>query len=253
MLKNRVIPCLLLDRRRLVKTTKFSRPKYVGDPVNAIKVFNEKEVDELVVLDIGASRRRADPDYEIIGQFAEECFMPLCYGGGVSTLEQAQRLFGLGIEKVCLQTAAMQGLDLIGQIANQYGRQSVVVSIDVKTGWLGTKKLYSAARRRTVAKSWAEHLQTVVAAGAGEIMLMSVDRDGTFSGIDTDLIKLATALVDTPIIAAGGVGSLEHIRTAVDAGASAVGVGSFFVLYGPHRAVLITYPKYAELTALLGS
>jgi imidazole glycerol-phosphate synthase subunit HisF len=252
MLRNRVIPGLLLRDGGLVKTLRFANPKYVGDPINAIRIFNDKEVDELMVLDITASRERREPDFALIEQFAGECFMPLCYGGGVRSVEQARRLFALGVEKVCLQTAAFEDVSLIGRIAERFGSQSVLASIDVKQGLFGGRQLYSSATGRTLAKPWLEQVRAMVEAGAGEIVLNAVDRDGVMRGMDLDLIREASAAVPVPLIAAGGAGSLSDIRAAVDAGANAVAVGAFFVFSGPHRAVLITYPSYRELEAILG-
>jgi cyclase len=250
MLKNRVIPCLLLRNGGLVKTLKFSDPKYVGDPINAIRIFNDKEVDELMVLDITASKENKEPNYDLIEQFASECFMPLCYGGGIKTKEQAQRIFTLGVEKVCIQTAALDNMKLVSDLAAQYGNQSILVSIDVKKDWLGKAKLYSAATGKTLSKNWVEHMNDAIKAGAGEIVLNAVDRDGTLKGMDLDLIKQASKVIGVPLVAVGGAGSLQDIKAAIDAGASAVSAGAFFVFQGPHRAVLITYPRYKELEQL---
>ena len=252
MLRTRVIPALLVDNGGLVKTLKFGAPKYVGDPINAIRIFNDKEVDELMVLDIAASKRGGEPDYELIEQFAGECFMPLCYGGGVRTLEQARRLFALGVEKVSLQSAVLDDVRLVSEIADSFGSQAVVASVDVKRNWLGRPMLYRSAQARTDARPWLEHLRRLVDAGAGEIVLNAVDRDGTMAGMDQDLIRKASEAVTVPLIAIGGAGSLADIKGAVDAGASAVAAGAFFVFHGPHRAVLITYPQYDELEKLLG-
>ena len=253
MLKHRVIPCLLLRDGGLVKTTRFSNPKYVGDPINAIRIFNEKEVDELMVLDIAASKHNREPEYELIEHFAGECFMPLCYGGGVRNVEQADRLFSLGVEKICLQTAALNDLSLISRLADRFGSQSILVSVDVKGTFWGNKKLYMSARGKTHTESWSSFMQRAVAAGAGEIVLNSVDRDGTMGGVDVGMISQASNSIFVPLIAIGGVGSLEDISVAVSAGASAVAAGAFFVYHGPHRAVLITYPDYRVLEQLLGT
>jgi cyclase len=252
MLKSRVIPCLLLQDRGLVKTLQFEKPKYVGDPINAIRIFNDKEVDELIVLDINASKERRDPDYAMIESFASECFMPLCYGGGIRTVHQAKQLFTLGIEKICLQTAALDDPTIITSIADTFGSQSVVVSIDVKKNWLGEHKLYRAVDCKKVNLPWFQHLQQMVNAGVGEVIVNSVDLDGTMSGVDLDLIREAASMTSIPMIAMGGVGRLSDIKAAIQAGASAVSVGAFFVFHGPHRAVLITYPDYQELENLLG-
>jgi len=252
MLKHRVIPALLLHRDGLVKTRKFADPTYVGDPLNAIKIFNEKEVDELLLLDISATREGRGPDFDLIADFATECFMPFGYGGGVSTLEHAERLFRLGVEKVCLQTATRQDLGLVEQIASRYGSQAVVGSVDVKTDWKGTPQLYWAADRTTDG-DLKGHLDRLQSAGVGEIVLNSVDRDGMMSGMDLKLIRRVANDLKVPLVALGGVGELDHIRQAIDAGASAVAAGSFFVFHGKHRAVLITYPAYGALEALLST
>lgn len=247
MLKHRIIPCLLLSNGGLVKTLKFKEPKYVGDPINAIRIFNEKEVDELMVLDIVASKAGCEPDFELIEQFASECFMPLCYGGGIRTLEQARRLFSLGVEKVCLQSAAIESPDLITRIAEHYGSQAVVVSADVKKGLFGKNKLYDSRTGKSLDMSVGEYLDLCVEAGAGEVLLNSVDRDGTMEGMDLNLIRETATRLSLPLIATGGAGSLSDMKSAVEAGASAVAAGAFFVFHGPHRAVLITYPQYDEL------
>jgi cyclase len=253
MLKNRVIPSLLLKNGGLVKTTKFKDPKYVGDPINAIKIFNEKQVDELMVLDITASKEGREPNYSLIEQFAGECFMPLAYGGGIRTVEQAKRLFASGVEKICLQTAALENLALVTELAERFGSQSVMVSIDIKKNWLGSPQVYSASREKVIVTNWLELLHQLIEAGAGEVLLNAVDKDGTLSGPDLDLIQKASKAVQVPLIAVGGISSLEDIKAAINVGASGVAAGAFFVYYGPHRAVLITYPKYEELENLLKS
>ena len=252
MLKHRVIPCLLLRNGGLVKTTKFADPKYVGDPINAIRIFNDKQVDELTVLDITASKERREPNYGLIEQFAGECFMPLCYGGGVSSVEQARQLFALGVEKVCLQTAVLDDPSLLTQLADRFGSQSVLVSIDIKRNWLGKPRLYSCTNQTILRKPWLTHLSDAVQAGAGEVIINSVDRDGTMRGVDVDLICEASNSVYVPLIALGGVGCLADMKQAVESGASAVAAGAFFVFHGPHRAVLITYPRRQELEILFG-
>lgn len=253
MLKCRVIPALLLRDGGLVKTCQFKDARYVGDPINTIRIFNEKEVDELMLLDISATKKNKEPNYELIEHIAGECFMPLCYGGGIRSIEQARRLFSLGVEKVCIQSAAINDLSVISQIADRFGSQSVVVSVDVKKNWLGKYKLYSAAKGESLGQSWIEFMCNAITAGAGEVVLNAVDRDGMMYGMDLTLIKEAAAAVPVPLIALGGVGCLADVKSAVDAGASAVAAGAFFVFHGPHRAVLITYPNYSELELLLAS
>lgn len=251
MLKHRIIPCLLLKDGGLVKTVKFENPKYVGDPINAIRIFNDKEVDELMVIDIMATKERREPDFALIEQFAGECFMPLCYGGGINSVDQVKRLFSLGVEKVCLQSAAFDNPSLITDIASRFGSQSVLVSVDVKKNWLDKSKVYQAATGNTVSQGLNIHLNRLVEAGAGEIVLNAVDRDGVMGGMDIELINKVSSILSVPLIALGGVGSLNDIKAAILSGASAVAAGSFFVFQGPHRAVLITYPKYKELENLL--
>lgn len=253
MLKHRVIPALLLRNGGLVKTLKFKAPKYVGDPINAIRIFNDKEVDELMVLDITASKERREPNYALIEEFAGECFMPLTYGGGVISVEQAARIFSLGVEKVCLQTAALANPKLVTQLAERFGSQSVVVSVDVKRNWLGKPQVYGSAQGKALTESWLPMAQRLVNAGAGEVLLNAVDRDGTLGGSDLELVREAGAVLSVPLIAVGGVASMSDIKALVDAGASAVAAGAFFVFHGPHRAVLITYPRYHELEALFAN
>ena len=251
MLNNRVIPCLLLKNGGLVKTQKFGNPKYVGDPVNAIRIFNEKEVDELLILDIDASKNGSGPNYNLISQFAGECFMPLTYGGGIHTVDQAKKLFAIGIEKVCLQTAVLKDLSIITEITKKFGSQSVVISVDIKKNWFGKYCIYSASDKKKLSMDLYTYISSVVSAGAGEIVVNFVDRDGMMNGMELAFISELSKIVSVPLIAMGGVGSLLHIKQAIQAGANAVAVGSFFVFHGPHRAVLITYPKYTQLTELL--
>lgn len=250
MLTHRVIPCLLLSRGGLVKTTKFAHPKYVGDPINAVRIFNEKEVDELMVLDIDATKEKRGPDFSLIDQLASECFMPLCYGGGIRDMGDAKTLFSLGVEKISLQSIIAHNPNLIRQIADRYGEQAVVVSIDIKSNWFGTPRLFNHAHIKFPSDNWRDVLILAVKMGAGEILLNSVDRDGMQKGMDLNLIKEASKSVNVPLIAIGGVGSLSDIKAATVAGASAVAAGAFFVFQGPHRAVLITYPRYEELQDL---
>uniref|UniRef100_UPI004057576E AglZ/HisF2 family acetamidino modification protein n=1 Tax=Candidatus Electronema sp. TaxID=2698783 RepID=UPI004057576E len=250
MLKHRVIPALLLKNAGLVKTLQFKNPKYVGDPINAIRIFNDKEVDELMVLDITASKEQQEPNYALIEQFAGECFMPLAYGGGIKTVAQAQQLFSIGVEKICIQSAVLNNPHLVTELAEQFGSQSIIVSIDIKRNWLGKAQIYDATTGKTLAGAWQTQLQALVAAGAGEVLLNAVDKDGTLSGSDLELIRQASQHLEVPLVAVGGISSLSDIKAAVDAGASAVAAGAFFVFHGPHRAVLITYPKYYELENL---
>lgn len=243
----RVIPVLLLSDGGLVKTTQFKKPKYVGDPTNAIKIFNEKEVDELIVLDISAAKNGKGPDYNTIDLFASECFMPLCYGGGISSLAQAEKIFDLGIEKVSIQSSALKDLSLVEKIANKYGSQSVVFSLDIGKSFWGAKKLYNSATRKLEKLDYKDFLKDVVNAGAGEVVVNSVYNEGQRQGYDLGLIEEVSRTIPVPIVAMGGAGSLQDFRAAVDSGASAVAAGTFFVFSGPHKAVLISYPKPSQI------
>lgn len=247
----RIIPCLLISGNGLVKTYKFKNEKYVGDPINAIRIFNQKEVDELVVLDIKASSRKEGPNFKLIEQIASECFMPLCYGGGIRDMSDVDNLFSLGIEKVSLQSILASNPALIEQIACKYGQQSVVVSLDIKYNFFKRPRVFSKNNFHFFnSKNLKIFIENASNYGAGEILMNCVDKDGTMLGMDYDLINEVSCLTDLPLIAVGGVGSLSHIRSAVDSGASAVGVGSYFVFQGPHKAVLITYPNQSEIKIL---
>lgn len=252
MLKIRVIPCLLLLAEGLVKTTKFDRPQYVGDPINAVRIFNEKEVDELVFLDIAATRDGREPNYELVRNIASEAFMPLAYGGGINSVDQVKRLCSIGIEKVLINSAAITDIGLIEKAASVVGSQSIVVSIDVKKGLFGGHTVYACSGSVNTRLNPISHAQRVEAAGAGEILLTSIDRDGTGTGYDLDLIKQVAAAVSIPVIACGGAGSIDDFVRAKSHGASAVAAGSLFVFHGKHRAVLITYPEYSVLERVLG-
>lgn len=252
MLKHRVIPALLLSEGGLVKTKKFKDARYVGDPINAIRIFNEKEVDELMVLDILASKNRQEPDYSLIELFAGECFMPLCYGGGVKNISQAEKIFELGVEKISLQSGVMARGVLVSDIAKKFGSQSVVVSVDLKYDWLGKPKLYDSSLKKIAKKNWKDFVKEAVDRGAGELLINIVDKDGTKQGYDLAVIEEISSMVSIPVIALGGAGEIGDFKKAVNAGAAAVAAGAMFVLHGPHDAVLITYPSYVELENFLG-
>jgi cyclase len=251
MLKTRVMPCLLLDGRRLVKTIKFKDPNYVGDPVNAIMIYNEKEVDELIFLDINATELGKEPPYEVISKIATECFMPFTYGGGVKTVDQMKKIFGMGVEKMAINSQAVEEPTLITRAAELFGSQSVVASIDVKKIWAGGYKVFVKGGTKNTGLdpvSWSREVERL---GAGEILLTSIDRDGTYEGYDIDLIRKVSSAVSVPVIACGGAGCIEDFRKAVDAGASAVAAGSMVVYHGPARGVLINFPFRNELERIL--
>jgi cyclase len=248
MLKVRVIPVLLLRQRGLVKSIRFKDHIYVGDPVNAIRIFNEKEVDELVVLDIDCSRQGAEPNYDLIRDFASECFMPLSYGGGIQSAAQARRLFGIGVEKVIVNQQTLSNPQLVREIADIAGSSSAVVCIDVKKTLFGGYRVYDHKTGKTTNIDPRAHAESLAKLGAGEVIVNSVDCDGMREGYDLELIRQVAQAVDVPVIACGGAGKLQHMVDAVkQGGASAVAAGSMFVFHGKWRAVLITYPNYDEL------
>lgn len=252
MLRARVIPCLLLRNAGLFKTVRFGAPKYLGDPINAVKIFNEKEVDELVVFDIEASKRGVEPNYDLLADIASECFMPLCYGGGVSSVEQALRIVQLGIEKIAVNSAALSNPGLVAELSDVLGAQSVVAGMDVKSDWLGRYRVFDASSGKLTDRTPEAYAEKLACTGAGEIFLNSVDRDGTRQGYDLKLIGKVSKAVSVPVIACGGGGGTGDFVPAIAAGASAVAAGSQFVFQGRHRAVLISYPPYKELERLLG-
>ena len=244
MYRARIIPCLLISGNGLVKTRKFKDPIYIGDPVNAMRIFSEKEVDEIVVLDIDASRQQQEPNYELIAEMAGEAFMPMAYGGGIRTLDQVRKLIRSGIEKVVINTAATESTDLIRVVADIYGSQAVVGAVDVKKTLFGGYRVVTKSATVDSGLDLYVHLQQLIAAGVGEIFVNSVDRDGMMAGYDLPLIRSVTQNVNVPVVACGGAGTIEHLSQGVnEGGASAVAAGSMFVFYGKHRAVLINYPK----------
>lgn len=255
MLRPRVIPCLLVHNGGLVKTVGFKEPKYVGDPVNAVKIFNEKEADELVVLDIDATTQRAEPNFRLIAQFAAECRMPLCYGGGIKTVEQAQRIIGLGVEKIAISSAAIENPQLIGMIAQAVGGQSVVVVLDVrKRPDDGNYEVFTHNGRKGTGKSPIEIARQVEALGAGEIVINSIDHDGQMKGYDLVLAAKLRTAITLPMTVLGGAGSLDDIGQLVaSCGVVGAAAGSLFVFKGIYRAVLISYPNLRQKEEVLRS
>ncbi|UCD17685.1 MAG: imidazole glycerol phosphate synthase subunit HisF [Candidatus Zixiibacteriota bacterium] len=243
MLQVRVIPCLLLRDGSLVKTVKFKDPGYIGDPVNAIKIYNEKEVDELIFLDITASRERRSPRFDTVREIADECFMPLTYGGGIRTVDDIREIFNIGAEKVCLNTAALHNPDFIGEAAATFGNQSIVVSIDVKKAFRGKYEVYNHVTGKSANIDAVDFAVKAEHLGAGELLVTSVDKEGTWEGYDVELLKKITSCVSVPVIANGGAGSIEDFARAVTAGgASAVAAGSMVVYQKKDLGVLINFP-----------
>ena len=243
MIRPRIIPCLLLRGHGLVKTKKFKDPVYIGDPVNTVRIFNDKEADELIILDIDASREGREPNYELIAEIAGECFMPIAYGGGIKTLAQATKLIRCGVEKVVINSASVDRIGVIKEIAEIFGSQAVVGGIDVHRSLLGDYRVVIKSGTVSTKINPEEHAFALALAGAGEIFLNSIEHDGGMEGYDLKLIKKVAESVSVPIVACGGAGSLDHLRDALlQGGASAVAAGSMFVFHGKHKAVLINYP-----------
>lgn len=244
MLLPRIIPCLLIRKRGLVKTVGFKDAKYVGDPVNAVRIFNEKEVDELMVLDIDATAEGREPDYELIGQLAAECRMPLCYGGGVRDSTQVERIVGLGVEKVAMSTAAVEHPEIIVRAGEAVGSQSIVVVLDVRRSTAGTYEVFTRNGTRASGRSPVDLAIEVEKWGAGEVVVNSIDRDGAMKGYDLDLVRLVRRQIGVPMTCLGGAGSLQDIRQVIsEHGAIGAAAGSLFVFKGIYRAVLINYPN----------
>ncbi len=242
MLRSRVIPCLLIHKKGLVKTVKFKNPKYVGDPINAVKIFNEKEVDELIILDIDATVNNTEPDYKMISYLAAECRMPLCYGGGIKTVEQAQHIIKLGVEKVALSSAVIEDLSLLKTISQTIGQQSVVAVIDVKKSLFGKYEVYTHSGAKKINKGFKNLIQDIEEAGVGEIVINSIDNDGVMKGVDLSLTDLVREAVSVPLTFLGGVGSIADIVGLIARyKIIGVAVGSFFVFKGRYKAVLISY------------
>lgn len=251
MKRVRVIPVLLIQKGGLVKSACFKDHKYVGDPINAVRIFNEKEVDELVLLDISATSEKRAPNLPQIIEIASEAFMPVAYGGGISSIDQVEQLIKGGVEKVVLNSAAFTNPELISRAAAYVGSQSVVVSVDVKKNIWGKRKVFVQNGNKNTNMDPVEYAKRAEQLGAGELILMSIDKDGTFTGYDLDLIKTVSNAVSIPVVAIGGAASLDDFVQAIHSGASAVAAGSQFVFQRPHRAVLISYPSQAELRTKL--
>lgn len=250
MYHNRLIPCLLLDNGKLVKTVQFRKPVYVGDPINAVKIYNDREVDELVFLDIHATRTHRRPDFEYLSKITEQCFMPLCYGGGITSLEDIGMLFRIGFEKVSINAAALEHPELIQEAAAVYGSQSIVGAMDVGKNLFGKAVVKTENGNHGTRYGPGEYARRLEDAGAGEIFLNSIIQDGMMNGYDYELIREVSESVQVPVIACGGAGSLQDCRKAIDSGASAAAAGSIFVFWGVNKAVLINYPNSAQTAEL---
>jgi len=252
MLRPRIIPCLLVRDKGLVKTVQFKEHKYIGDPINAVRIFNEKESDELMVIDIDATRDNREPDYKMIENLAAECRMPLCYGGGVKTVEQAQRIFSLGVEKIAISSAAVSNPGLVAEIARRVGSQSVVVVLDVKKKLFGGYELYTHNGKKATGKSPFEFAARMEELGAGEIVINSIDQDGMMKGYDMNLVEKIRKSITLPLTVLGGAGSLADIGKLISGyGVIGAAAGSLFVFKGIYKAVLINYPNWQEKDKLI--
>lgn len=251
MLRPRVIPSLLLQDNGLVKTVNFKNPKYVGDPINAVRIFNEKEVDELAIFDIDATSKGLEPNYSLIERIANQSRMPLCYGGGVKTVEQAQKIFGLGIEKIALSSAVLENPQLITQIAERVGSQSVIVVLDVKKKLFGGYEVFTHNGKKGTGINPMKFVEEAQRLGAGEIIINSIDQDGVMKGYDLGLIDKIREKISLPLTVLGGAGSLSDIKEVIDKhGIIGVAAGSLFVFKGIYKAVLINYPSFEEKEGL---
>jgi imidazole glycerol-phosphate synthase subunit HisF len=247
----RIIPCLLLRNNGLVKTVKFKESTYIGDPINTVKIFNEKEVDEIFFLDIDATKTNKEPPYELIRNIASECFMPFAYGGGIQSIRQIEKIIKSGAEKIIINSQAFLQRNFIKEAVHQFGSSTIAVSIDVKKEFLKGNTVYIKGGSQSTGKTPVEYVKEIENYGAGEILINSIDRDGVMEGYDIELIKSVTQSIRIPVIACGGAGKLSDFRSAIEeGGASAAAAGSYFVFHGKRRAVLITYPSYSEISKL---
>jgi imidazole glycerol-phosphate synthase subunit HisF len=247
MRRIRVIPSLLIDNLKLVKTKQFKNPIYIGDPINAVKIFNEKEVDELVLLDITATNQKQPPNFQLISQIITEAFMPIGYGGGISNMNDIESLFRLGVEKVIMNAATISNPNLVKEAAKRYGNQSIVASIDVKKNFWGLRSVCIDRASKNTKFQPSDFAKQLEDNGVGEIILTSVDNEGMMTGYDLELIQKVTSEVSIPVVVNGGAGKIEHFVQAVECGAAAVSAGSMFVFHGKLRGILINYPKQEEL------
>lgn len=254
MLRPRIIPCLLVHQKGLIKSVNFKNYKYVGDPLNAVRIFNEKEVDELMVLDIDASVENREPDFKMIENLAAECNMPICYGGGIKTIEQAQKIFSLGVEKIAISSAIIHDISLIKKMVEIVGSQSIVVVLDVKKSFFGTYEIYIHNGKIKTNKNLLEFVKELEIVGVGEIIINAIDQDGVMKGYDFNLIEKVRNLVNIPITVLGGAGSLDDIQKLISKfGLIGCAAGSLFVFKGIYKAVLINYPSRAEKDLLIAN
>lgn len=247
LLRPRVIPCLTIEGNNLVKTIQFKKPRYIGDPINAVKIFNGKGVDELCILDISSTKDKREPNYKLLEEIASEAFVPLSYGGGITSVDQAKYIFSIGYEKIIINSSFYLNETLIKDIVKFAGSQSVVISIDVRKTSLGKYKCYYNSGTISSGLYVIEAIEKAFLLGAGEIIITSIDNDGKMQGYDYKLAELISNKINIPIILSGGAGNILDLKKALDLGVHAVSASSMFIYYGPLKAVLITYPSEAEL------
>lgn len=242
-LRNRIIPVLTINDRQLVKTVRFKKPNYIGDPINAVKIFNDKEVDEIILLDIRASLEKREPNYELIEEICSEAFMPFAYGGGINRIHQVEKLFAAGIEKVVLNSVLYENPELVSQIAAQYGSQSVVASIDIQKNIFGKYIIFSLAGRKKQKIDLEQFIKKLEELGIGELFINCIHKDGSFEDYDYELIQTLASKTKVPLIACGGANSPASFRQVIEAGASAASAGSLFVYRGKEKGILINFPR----------
>lgn len=247
----RIIPCLLLENRRLIKTVKFKAPVYIGDPINAVRIFNEKLVDEILILDKSKTKNRKSPDFDFLNNLANECFIPAGYGGGIRTLADIEKIFTIGFEKVILNSIVYSKPEVVIEAVKIFGSQSIVISIDVKKNFFNKYFLFSNCGTRRESITLVDYINLITKLQIGEVFLNSIDRDGSMRGYDIELIKKLSSKLTVPLIACGGAGKLTDFNHAITYGhASAAAAGSFFIFQGKHKGVLISYPKYSDIKQL---
>jgi len=250
----RIIPCLLMADGRLVKTVGFENPNYVGDPLNVIRIFNDKYVDELVILDINSTKNNTEPNFSLLDKIAKEAFMPMAYGGGINSLEMIVKVFKLGFEKVIINQYALMNPNFITEASNYFGSQSILVAVDVIMDKHGEYKVFDHVKKKASKLCPVTYAEQIAKLGAGEIIVYSVDNDGKMNGYDLKLTKHISEAVNVPVVALGGAGKIEHLLEVIEnAGASAAGAGSMFIYRMPHKAVLISYPSKVEIEKILNN
>ena len=252
MLQKRIIPSLLLTEDGLVKTVKFSNPTYIGDPINAVKIYNEKEVDELVILDIEATKKGNKPRFDLIEEIATECFMPFAYAGGVTEVDDVRKLLKLGVEKVIITSEALNNPQLIKEAVDIFGSSTIVVGIDITQNMWGNPRIYSHASNKKVKVDLDEHIKEIASYNPGELLLNFVYKDGTMGGFDIDVVNRLTKDLDIPVVVAGGAGSIEDIKELFEkTSVNAAACGSIFVYHGETKGILINYPKRSIIEPII--